>query len=186
MNQNKAQELTIKEFENIFNRLYDRLCIFAYGYVNDLDLSKDIVQEVFTKVWEDKILFENKDRIERFFYKAVKNKSIDFLRSKRAKDVKPYPLEGLETLLMESYFLSEVIMIETSDAYESEIELPNFIERAVKLLPNKYAETIRLSIKNYTNKEIAKEMNISIHTVKDYKKESYKKLRKTLSFLRVK
>lgn len=176
MDQNKTHELTLKEFEDIFNRLYEALCLFAHKYVKDLDRSEDIVQEVFIKVWEDKVPFKNKDKIEGFFYTVVKNKSLDFLRSKYAKDVEAYPLEDMETLQKESYFLREAIVIESS----------NLVERVLKLLPNKCAEAMRLSIESYTNKEIAEEMNISVYTVKEYKKTAYEKLRKSLGYLRVK
>lgn len=175
MDQNKARELTLKEFEKIFNHLYDSLCLFAYKYVNDLDLSEDIVQDVFIKIWENKVSFSDKDKIVGLFYTAVKNKSLDFLRSKYAKDVKAYSSQDLETLQTESYFLSEAIIIETSDV----------IERTIKSLPNKCAEVMRLGIENYTNKEIAEEMNISIYTVKEYKKMAYQKFRKTLGYLRI-
>ncbi|AUP78043.1 RNA polymerase sigma-70 factor [Flavivirga eckloniae] len=176
MDQNKLRKLTSKEFEEIFNRLYDSLCLFAHKYVNDLGVSEDIVQNVFIKVWEDKVVFRDEDRIVGFFYTAVKNKSLDYLRSKYAKDVKAYTSEDLETLQTENYFLSEAILIETSDV----------IEKTMKSLPNKCAEAMRLSIENYTNKEIAEEMNISIYTVKEYKKMAYQKFRKALSYLRIK
>ncbi|GAA3622272.1 sigma-70 family RNA polymerase sigma factor [Flavivirga jejuensis] len=175
MDQSKEYELTLKEYENFFNRRYKSLCLFANEYVNDLDDSEDIVQNVFIKVWEDKVSFKSKDKIESFFYTAVKNKSLDFLRSKYVKNVNTYPLEDLEALQTENYNLPEAVILETSD----------IIERELKALPSKAAKAIRLSIENYKNKEIAEEMNISIHTVKSYKKESYQKLRKTLSFLRI-
>ncbi|GAA3613138.1 RNA polymerase sigma-70 factor [Flavivirga amylovorans] len=176
MDQNKTRQLTLKEFENIFNRLYDSLCLFAYKYVNDLDLSEDIVQNVFIKVWEDKVSFRDQDKVVGFFYTAVKNRALDFLRSKYAKDVKAYPSQDIETLQTEHYFLSEAIVLETSDV----------IERTIQLLPNKCAEVIRLSLEGFTNKEIAEEMNISIYTVKEYKKNAYQKFRETLSYLRIK
>ncbi|GAA3613131.1 RNA polymerase sigma-70 factor [Flavivirga amylovorans] len=173
MDQNKTHELTMKEFENIFNRLYESLCLIANKYVNDLDLSEDIVQDVFIKAWENKVPFKNKNKIEGFFYTAVKNKSLDFLRSKYAKDVETYSSEGLETLQTERYFLRESVIIETS----------SLVERALELLPDKCAEAMRLSIESYTNKEIADEMDISVNTVKDHKKVAYKKLRKMSGYL---
>ena len=51
------------------------------------------------------------------------------------------------------------------------------IENAIKALPDKAAQVIRLSIKNYTNDEIAKKLSISVNTVKDHKKVAYRKLR---------
>ncbi len=175
MDQNKAKKLTTNEFENIFNDLYDALCLYVNKYINDLSLSEDIVQNVFIKVWEDQVTFLDKDKMTGFFYTAVKNKALDFLRSKYAKDVRAYALEDLETLQTENYFLSEVIMIEASEV----------IENAIKSLPNKCAEVIRLSLESHTNKEIAEAMNISVYTVKEYKKIAYKKLRKILAHLKI-
>ena len=175
MYQNNANELTLKEFKNIFNREYVKLCELAHKYVKDSDCSEDIVQNVFVKVWENKNHFKNKDNIEGYFYTSVRNKSIDFLKSKYAKNVKAYPVEDLEILQTEDYYLSEVITIKTAD----------IIDRAIESLSNKCAKAIRLSIESYTNREIAEEMAISIHTVKEYKKKGYKDLRKKLAYLRV-
>ena len=174
MHQIKTYELTSDEFENIFERLYEPLCILAYKYVNDIGYSEDIVQNVFLKIFEDKVAFSDKNKVDGFFYTAVKNKSLDFLRSKYAKDIKAYSAEEMEALQTEEYYLSEVTTIKTLD----------IIKKVIKLLPNKCAEAIRLSIEDYTNKEIAEEMNISIYTVKEYKKTAYKKLREALAYLR--
>ncbi|AUP81263.1 RNA polymerase sigma-70 factor [Flavivirga eckloniae] len=176
MNQNKAHKLTLKELEKIFNSEYKKLCLLAYGFINDLDLSKDIVQDVFTKVLEKRVPLKNKDNIEGYFYTAVKNKCLDFKRSKYAKDVKTYSSEDLEVLQKENYLISEIITLETSEV----------VERAIESLPDKCAEVIKLSIENYKNHEIAEEMNISINTVKDHKKKAYEKLRKILSCLIIK
>ncbi len=167
MNLTKPQKLTLNEFEKIYYRLYTPLCLFANTYVNDLDISQDIVQDVFVKVWEDKLSFENQDKIDAFFYIAVKNKSLDFLKSKYSKDFKAYATEDLEILQSEAHFISEIAIIEASTT----------IENVLKLLPKRCAEAMRLSIKYYKNKEIAEKMNISVDTVKEYKKKSYKKLR---------
>ena len=170
------KSLSLKEFKIIFDRLYKRLCFFANKYVNDISLSEDIVQEVFIKVWEKNPYFENQDKTEGFFYTAVRNKSLDFLRSKYAKDVKPYPSEKLEILQSDRHFMTEVFVIETSTLFEN----------AINTLPAKNAEAIRLSLKAYTNKEIADEMDVSVDAVKKYKKLAYKEFRKTLGHLRVK
>ncbi|MEP1488017.1 MAG: sigma-70 family RNA polymerase sigma factor [Algibacter sp.] len=167
--------LTLSEFEANFNRLYPSLCLFANKYVNDLSLSEDIVQNVFIKVWEDKTSFHDKSKIDGFFYKAVRNKSLDFLKSKYAKDFKTYSDVDLEILQSENFFFSEAVIIDTSA----------IIQNAINLLPDKAAQVIRLSIKDFTNKEIANQMQISIHTVKDHKKMVYRKFRKLFAHLAI-
>ncbi len=186
MDQNKTHELTLKKLEKIFKSQYDQLCIFAYKYVNDMDRCKDLVQDVFVNVLESKVCFESEDKIEGYFYRAVKNKCIDFKRSKYDKDVEVYSSEDFETLRTENYLLSEAFTTEISNAYERQQKSSNFVERALRSLPTKCAEVMKLSIEDYSNKEIADDMNISLNTVKDHKKVAYKKLRKTLSYLRFK
>ncbi|AUP78042.1 sigma-70 family RNA polymerase sigma factor [Flavivirga eckloniae] len=174
MDQNKTYKLTLKEFEKVFKRLYEPFCLLAYKYIKDLDQAKDIVQEVFVKVWEKKVPFENEDKIEGYIYKMVINKAIDFLRSKDVKYFETHSLEKLKTLQKENYFPWEDVITVSSD----------LIESALKSLPNKQEEVMRLSIEDYKNKEIAEKMSIAVNTVKGYKKEAYKTLRKTFSYIR--
>ncbi|MEP5338382.1 MAG: RNA polymerase sigma-70 factor [Algibacter sp.] len=167
-------QLTLKSYKQLFESLYPQLCVFAYKYLNDFDTSKDFVQDVFIKVWEDKITFENDNHATGFFYKAVKNKCLDYLKSKEYKVTERYELAKLETYETEAFFMSEAVVIETTVV----------IENALNTLPNKAAQVIRLSIKDYTNNEIAKQLSISVNTVKDHKKVAYRKLRGLLIFLR--
>tara|TARA_R110002049_G_scaffold138053_1_gene298062 strand:- start:257 stop:784 length:528 start_codon:yes stop_codon:yes gene_type:complete len=169
------KNLSLREFEKIFERLYDRLCFFANKYVKDVDHSEDIVQDVFIKVWEKKLSFENQNKTDGFFYTAVRNKCLDFLRTTYAKDFKAYPTEELEILQTDTYFMFKVVQTETSA----------LIEEAINSLPDQIAKVIRFSLENCTNKEIAEKMNISVNTVKSYKKNAYIKFRKTLGHLTI-
>ena len=38
------------------------LCLFSNKYVDSIDILKDIVQNVFIKIWEDKIDFQDENR----------------------------------------------------------------------------------------------------------------------------
>ena len=174
-----TNRLSLREFEKIFNDLYNdlynSLCLFANKYVKDLKNSEDIVHDVFKKMWIDRLHFKNSDLGKRFLYTAVKNKSIDFLRSKYAKDVTTYAAEDLEILQTEKYFIKEMVIIEASA----------IIDKAIDSLPPKCREVMKLSFKGYTNPEIADKLGISFETVKSYKSDAYKKLRKSLAHLRI-
>ena len=138
-------KLTLKEYKNLFDKLYVTLCLFSNKYLNNIEASKDVVQDVFIKIWEDKIEFKNENTIKSYLYTAVKNKSLDHLKSKRYKSTDHFSTIELEKLETEPFFLREVVILETS----------NIIENAINTLPNKCAKIIRLSIKGYTNAEIA-------------------------------
>lgn len=79
-------KLRLKGYKKLFESLYPQLCVFAYGYLNDLELSKDMVQEVFLKAWEDNIAFKNENQTTDFFYKAVKSKCLNYLKNKQDND----------------------------------------------------------------------------------------------------
>ena len=81
MSENK-KEFTLKSYKRFFEGLYPQLCVFAFKYLNDLDTSKDLVQDVFVKVWEDQIAFQNEKHITDYFYKAVKKECINYLKTK--------------------------------------------------------------------------------------------------------
>ncbi len=168
------KELTLKSYNALFKSLYPQLCVFAYKYLNNVEASQDIVQEVFIKVWEDKTTFENEDHTTGYFYKAVRNKCLNHLKSKQHLLTERYGQENMETYETEEFLMSEAVVIETTV----------IIENAIRTLPDKAGQVIRLSIKDYTNEEIAKALSISVNTVKDHKKVAYRKLRKLLGFLR--
>ena len=166
----KVYSLSLKSFKEIYDSLYVSLCLFANNYVHNLDLAKDLVQEVFIKVWEDKIEFKNESAVKSYMYMAVKNKSLDFLKSKQYKSTENLSLKDIVALNNETFYLKEVIIEEASTR----------IEIAINTLPKKCAQIIRLSLNGLSNSEIAQHLNISINTVKAQKKNAYKKLRPLL------
>ncbi|WP_308991288.1 RNA polymerase sigma-70 factor [Mariniflexile litorale] len=170
MKNNDTYKLTLKEYKVLFNKLYSLLCVFSNKYIEDLEVSKDIVQDVFIKIWEDKIEFKNESNIKSYLYTSVKNKSLDYLKSKNYKSTERFSMKEMAEIETESFFLREVVITEAS----------GIIENAINSLPNKCAQIIRLSIREFTNPEIAEELNLSINTIKTQKKIAYKKLRPLL------
>ena len=163
-------KLKLKEYNNLFNLMYKPLCLFSNKYIRNLAVSKDIVQDVFIKIWEDKIEFNNENVIKSYLYISVKNKSLDYLKSKLYKSTDFLSTKNIENLETEVFFLREVVLTETSF----------IIENAINTLPNKCAKIIIMSLKGLTNSEIANELELSINTIKTQKKIAYKRLRPLL------
>lgn len=135
-----------------------------------MEVSKDMVQDVFVKIWEDKVEFQNENTIKSYLYTSVKNKSLDYLKSKRVKSTDHFSTSEMEKMETEPFFLREVVIVETS----------SIIENAINSLPQKCAQIIRLSIKDFTNAEIGEALGISINTVKTQKKIAHKRLKPLL------
>jgi RNA polymerase sigma-70 factor (family 1) len=163
------QSLSLKEYKSVFNTLYPSLCLFSNKYVEDLDASKDIVQEVFIKIWEDKVEFKDGTKIKSYLFTSVKNRSLDYLKSRRYQ-LEQSLTEDISPSDSDPFFLREVMISETS----------LLIEKAVNTLPYKCAQIIKLSIKGLSNAEISDELGISLNTIKTQKKIAYKKLKPLL------
>ena len=170
MKKNNPYQLSLEEYKKLFKNEYKLLCLFANGYIADMETSKDIVQNVFIKIWEDNVVFNNEYATKSYLYVSVKNKSLDYLKSKHYRTVDNVSNTIMEEMATNSFFMREVVILETSD----------IIEKAINTLPHKCAQIIRLSAKSLTNSEIAVMLNISINTVKSQKKIAYRRLKPIL------
>ncbi|APZ45938.1 RNA polymerase sigma-70 factor [Polaribacter reichenbachii] len=170
MQKKNSSYLTLKEYKSLFDKLYTSLCLFSNKYIEDIEVSKDIVQDIFVKIWEHKILFKDKNNIKSYLYTSVRNKSLDYLKSKRYKNTSHLSTKELEHIETETFFLREVVVSESSI----------IIENAINTLPGKCAQIIRMSIKELSNAEIANELSLSINTIKAQKKIAYKRLKPIL------
>jgi len=173
MSKDQLHPMTLEGFKSLFDALYPSLCLFANKYLKDAETSKDIVQEVFIKVWEQKIPYPNFYAIKSFLYKSVKNRCLDFLKSKYHRSVSQSPDIDFDQMSTEAFFLTQLVIIDTYSQ----------LETAIEQLPKNCERIIRLSLKAYTVKEIAEEMAISKNTVKSQKRIAYEKLRHSLGSL---
>lgn len=144
--------------------------MFSNSYVNNLELSKDIVQEIFIKIWKEQIQFKDLDHAKAFLYTSIRNKSLDYLNSKAYKSKSNLDVESLETLASETYFEKHVLIEETT----------RIVQKAINTLPYKCKKIIHLSLKGFGNKQISEELSVSINTVKTQKRIAYQKLRPLL------
>lgn len=163
-------QLSYKEYKELFDTFYPSLCLFANKYVKNVEISQDIVQEIFIKVWENKISFLSPSTVKSYFYTSVKNKSLDYLKSNYHLRTDICTIKHIEKMETETYLLREVVIIEAS----------KIINDAINTLPYKCAQIIKLSLNEYSNKEIAAKLSITINTVKTQKKIAYQKLRPIL------
>ncbi len=161
------RKISMRKYKVLFNTFYDSLCLFACRYVDDIELSKDIVQEVFIRVWDMEVAFRDESAAKSYLYTAVKNKSLDYLKSKEYRSKNPLEAADLKKLESDAFFAREVLLEESS----------KIIREAVDKLPYKCKEIINLSLKGYKNDEISQALSISINTVKAQKRIAYSKLR---------
>lgn len=73
---------SISAFENVYKTYYIRMYHYAYGFINDMDASKDVVSDVFSKLWKD-FSDIDLDKVSSYLYVCVRNESMNYLRKQK-------------------------------------------------------------------------------------------------------
>jgi RNA polymerase sigma-70 factor (ECF subfamily) len=148
-----------KAFDELYFRYRDLLVRFVYLRMKSIPVSEEIVQEVFTTIWERRKTLVIQKKFSAYIYTSVRYVTLDYFKSHTITD--QYIKEVLDSNTAE---YSSTNATEDSIYYE---ELQEAVDKAASLLPKKAKEVFILSrIKHYTNKEIAEELNVSHETVK--------------------
>lgn len=66
-------------FEILFHKYYARLCVFSNSYVKSIDTSRDVVQDVYIKIWDNRENFVITQSLKAYLYQAVRNQSLNYL-----------------------------------------------------------------------------------------------------------
>jgi RNA polymerase sigma-70 factor (ECF subfamily) len=153
-----------KLFKQLFADYYSPLCLFADKYIKDMEVSKDLVQDVFVKLWEKKVEVKSRITVKSFLYVTVRNTSLNHLRKQSSHEERFSDYSELE---MDAVLESE--MLEEDVTYR--------LYKAMEELSPRSKEAVLLTVLEYSNQEIAERMNVSVNTVKTLKQRSYRRLR---------
>jgi len=72
-----------KAYTYLVETYHHRLCTYAYGLIGDHDLSEDIVQNVFIKIWKQREKLKDDVDLKNYLYKSVYNGFVDQYRKIR-------------------------------------------------------------------------------------------------------
>lgn len=160
-------KLNEQGFHDIFNKYYVTLCLFANQYTEDRDMSADIVQDSFAKLWQIRNDFFYLHQVKAFLYTAVRNKALNEIE--HSKVVYEYAQKVIEKQT-DTFFHDAVVEEETY----------RIVTEAIDRLPDQMRAIMRLALEGKKNAEIAEQLNVSAETVHTLKKSAYKKLREHL------
>ena len=158
-----------KDFSNRFEELYVPLCQYAQKFVNDHDVAEDIVQDNFVYLWENWTRLAKIDSIKAYMFVAVKNKSINYLQKKYIKNTL-HQIEDYRDSMIDNQHPTALELLECQ-------ELEAILARALSHLPERCR--IIFTMKRFagkSNKEIAKDLDISVKTVEAQMTIAIKKL----------
>ena len=158
--------MTKENFKILFDKYFDSIRSFIYYRSGDIELSTDISQDVFMKLWEKQFEFEQK-KIKSLLYKIANEMFITYYRKEKLK------LNFANSIKTNSLEQSP----EEQTQYE---ELNELYEKSLKELPEKQRIVFLMNRnEDLKYREIAKRLNISIKAVE-------KRMKLALAYLRLK
>ena len=81
---NKNRTLSDEDFEIIYNTYYSRLYYYTFQFITDEENSKDIVNDVFEKIWIQRHELKL-ETLSSYLYTLVRNRCLDYLRHKKVE-----------------------------------------------------------------------------------------------------
>ena len=145
-----------KVWEELFNSYYESLCNHAYRILLDESVTEDIVQEVFVKLWDGRAVFENEKALTVYLYRSVTNNALKYLRDRDVEEAR---------LKLWSVVREEVL---------------RKLRELIELLPEERKKIILMSMEGMSGEEIATQLGVTIHTVKQQKYRAYKFIKEQL------
>ncbi|MEQ9289490.1 MAG: RNA polymerase sigma-70 factor [Cyclobacteriaceae bacterium] len=158
-----------KAMRAIYDMYWEKLFRSSYSVLEDEDICRDVVQEIFIDLWvrRSKLNIEN---LRAFLYQAVRNRV--------AKHIRKIKLKEKHKVAIKNLYVKET----GADTMYEFKELNQSIQLSLNRLPERCHEVFLLSRYEYkSNSEIAEKLNISKRTVETHISKAIKHLRSTLT-----
>lgn len=148
--------MNLEVFQNRVLPVKNKLFRFALRFLNNEEEAKDVVQEVFIRVWNGREQMNEVQNWEAWCMRITKNLSLDRIRSMTRKQTQP---------IEETYNVRNEALTphESTEAHESMVR----INQLIAALPEKQRQVIHLrDIEGYSYNEICDIMEIDMNQVK--------------------
>lgn len=172
-NEDTALFLLIKKrdreaFTIIYDKYHQYLYVLAERYLKNSEIAEEIVQQVFVKLWETTENINIRINLKNYLYTMTKNLILNTFRDNKEIISLSYERAQIDLKDENADFLK---MLEDS-------QLISMLHEGINSLPPRKREICLKKIsENKSNQQIAKEMHISVNTVKAHYQESIKMLR---------
>lgn len=153
-------------FDELFRAQFSGLYRFANAIVCNPFRAKDIVQEIFANLWDRRNRLDESGSLTNYLYVAVRNRSYTVV----SREQRYMSLDKLSTASVypETYVCEENIQ-------------KNVLWEAIEGLPLQQKIILKLIVvEDYSYKEVALRLDISVNTVKTQIRRASEKLKKCL------
>ena len=160
-----------KSMQFLYDKYYRALVGYGCQWV-EKELAEDIVQELFSVLWEHHPQFKSIAQLSAYFYTTVHNAAFNHLRHQTVHN-------NYRQSIVDN--LQEAIMIDDASEVFSKEEIYRQLFLAIDQLPPRQREIFLLCMEGKKNKEIAEQLDISAETVKVQKRRAIAQLKGKLS-----
>ncbi len=157
-------------FQVLFNRYWKDLYRSAYTRLKDQSEAEDIVQDIFTDIWERRYTLDIATSLPGYLQNALKFKIIRMLSRadlhKKAVEHLLYRMTEMETTILDVLVIADV---------------EQTLSQAISLFPENMRKIFVLRGEDYSIREIAEALGLAEQTVKNNMTESLRRLKVVLS-----
>jgi RNA polymerase sigma-70 factor, ECF subfamily len=148
-------------FSQVFNMFYTPLCNYAFSYVRNENVAKDIVIELFINIWEKRDTNKQVLSLKAYLFRSVHNMCLNYLKKGKGVKFISSDDERIRELLLNREISGDVI----EKLFVEQVKIQ--LEKAIQDLPEQCRKIFFLCrFENLTYNEIAKKLKISVSTVK--------------------
>jgi RNA polymerase sigma-70 factor (ECF subfamily) len=160
-----------KSFRDLFDIYHGKLIDMAKFYVNEDYAAKEIVSEVFIKIWKGRGGLENVNNIGAYLFIATKRQALNYIRNDKKRI--QYSLEERE--------VNTYVEINSPEKLLISKEFEEVLNKAIQELPSKCRLVYSL-VKDDGMKylEVSEVLNISIKTVEMHVGKALKRIKEAL------
>lgn len=155
-------------FRLLYESYYTAMCNYCNSIIKDKTGSRDVVQDVFISLWNNRKRFKSTNNIRAFLYASTRNAALNLIKHGKVK-------RDYEELYDENRFEGTALDIIVKT------EVSRQLMNKLNELPRECRNVLKLSINGKSYKEIAEILGISINTVKNNRIRAIKILKSNLS-----
>lgn len=160
-------------FEQMFDAFYQRLCAFAAGIVGSKDEARQVVHDVFLKIWQRRKEWTVHRSLKAYLYQATRNQALNYAESSDRRLAVEQTMEDSKKPARKTK--------RTAEDQFRQTELAESIWDAIDRLPERRRTAFILHRQHdMTYSDVAEVMGISKKTVEHQMGHALKTLREEL------
>lgn len=147
-----------KAFSYLFHQHKNKLFGYLFRLTNSQEITEDIIQDIFLKLWKDKSELINIVQFDAYLFRMAKNLAINSFKN-IARQTLLYA-EYFDTLSIEDYSTDNLLQFD---------ETQKILNQIIETLPPQQKLVFKLSREQHLkHDEIAQMLNLSPNTVKNH------------------